>query len=54
MSTESPQLDRPNVGTPASTIPMGLRILAIILRTLFIGALAVVTVRLSGPQSATI
>jgi hypothetical protein len=54
MSTESPQRDPPNVGTPASTIPMGLRILAIILRTLFIGALAVVTVRLSSPQSETI
>ena len=54
MSTESPQRDPPNVGMPASTIPMGLRILAIVLRTLFIGALAVVTIRLSNPQSETI
>jgi hypothetical protein len=43
-----------NVGTPGSTIPTGLRILAIILRTLFLGALVAITVRLSGPQSETI
>jgi TRAP-type C4-dicarboxylate transport system permease small subunit len=33
---------------------MGLRILAIILRTLFLGALVAVTVRLRSPQSETI
>jgi hypothetical protein len=43
-----------NVGMPGSTIPTGLRILAIVLRTLFLGALVVVTVRLSSPQSETI
>ena len=37
-----------------STIPMGLRILAMVLRALFIGALVVVTVRISSPQSETI
>jgi TRAP-type C4-dicarboxylate transport system permease small subunit len=41
-------------GTPESTIPTGLRILAIVLRTLFLGALVAVTVRLSSPQSETI
>jgi hypothetical protein len=40
----------PTVGTEA-TIPMGLRILAIVLRALFIGALVAVTVRVSSPQS---
>jgi hypothetical protein len=38
------------VGTEA-TIPMGLRILAIVLRALFIGALVAVTVRVSSPES---
>jgi hypothetical protein len=33
---------------------MGLRILAMVLRALFIGALVVVTVRISSPQSETI
>ena len=40
--------------TPGSTIPTGLRILAIVLRTLFLGALVAVTARLSSPQSETI
>jgi hypothetical protein len=44
----------PNVGMPASTIPMGLRVLAIVLRALFMGALAVVVARVSSPQSETI
>jgi hypothetical protein len=48
------QLDPSNVGTSESTIPMGLRIVAMILRALFIGALVVVTVRVSSPQSETI
>ena len=53
MSDTPPQPDRPSAAT-ASTIPMGLRILAIILRALFLGALVAVTVRLSSPQSETI
>jgi TRAP-type C4-dicarboxylate transport system permease small subunit len=48
------QLDPSNVGTSESTIPMGLRIVAMLLRALFIGALVVVTVRVSSPQSETI
>ena len=48
------QLDPSNVGTSESTIPMGLRIVAMLLRALFIGALVVVTVRVSSPQSGTI
>jgi hypothetical protein len=39
----------PKVGE--ATIPMGLRILAIVLRALVIGALVAVTVRVSSPQS---
>jgi TRAP-type C4-dicarboxylate transport system permease small subunit len=54
MSAKPPQPGPPSVATAASTIPMGLRILAIILRTLFFGALVAVTVRLSSPQSETI
>ena len=54
MSAKPRQLDPPNVGTSGPTIPMGLRILAIILRALFIGALVAVTVRVSSPQSETI
>jgi hypothetical protein len=52
MSAKPQQFGPPNVGT--STIPMGLRILAIALRTLFIGALVVVIVRVSSPQSETL
>jgi hypothetical protein len=37
-----------------AAIPMGLRILAIVLRALFIGALVTITLRVSGPQSETI
>jgi hypothetical protein len=43
-----------NPGTQGSTIPMGLRILAIVLRALFLGALVAISVRLSRPQSETI
>ena len=43
-----------SVGTPQPTIPMGLRILAIVLRTLFIGALVAITVRVSSPQSESL
>jgi hypothetical protein len=37
-----------------AAIPMGLRILAVFLRTVFLGALVAITVRLSSPQSETI
>jgi hypothetical protein len=37
--------------TPVATIPMGLRILAIVLRALFIGPLVVLMVRASSPRS---
>jgi len=51
----TPQQSGPsNVGTPEATVPIGLRILAIILRALFIGALVAVTVRVSSPQSETL
>ena len=53
MSAKPQQLDPPNVGAPPSTIPLGLRVLAMALRALFIGALVVVTVRVSSPQSET-
>jgi hypothetical protein len=53
MRTKPSHLDPVAIGTPVSTIPMGLRILAVVLRTLFIGALVAVTVRVSSPQSET-
>ena len=43
-----------NVGMPGATIPMGMRILAIALRALFIGALVAVTARVSSPQSESL
>ena len=46
---------RPNSSEMAvAAIPMGLRILAVFLRTVFLGALVAITVRLSSPQSETI
>jgi hypothetical protein len=39
------------VGTLRATIPLGLRILSLVLRALFIGALVALTVRVSSPQS---
>ena len=54
MSAKPQQLGPPNIGTPASTIPLGLRVLAMALRAVFIGALVVVTVRVSSPQSETL
>jgi hypothetical protein len=51
MSTKPSQFDPFAIGTPAATIPVGMRILAIVLRALFIGALVVVTLRVSSPQS---
>src|SRR5262249_54601882 len=47
MSAKPQQLGPPDVGTPASTIPMGLRIVAMTLRAVFIGALVAVTIRVS-------
>jgi len=48
MSAKPQELGPPNVGAPpASTIPLGLRVLGMALRALFIGALVVVTVRVS-------
>ena len=54
MSTERPQLDPRNTRTPASTVPLVLRILAMILRALFLAALIVIIARVSSPQSETI
>jgi hypothetical protein len=54
VSTKPSQLDLFATGTPVATIPMGLRILAIVFRALFIGALVAVTVRVSSPQSETL
>jgi hypothetical protein len=51
MSTKPSQFDAFAIGTPVATIPMGMRILAIVLRALFIGALVAVTIRVSSPQS---
>jgi hypothetical protein len=51
MSTKPSQFDPSAIGTPVPSIPMGLRILAIVLRALFIGALVAVTIRVSSPQS---
>jgi hypothetical protein len=42
------------IGAPGSTISTGLRILAIVLRALFLGALVAIVVRVSSPQSETI
>jgi hypothetical protein len=54
MSTKPLQLGPSSVGNPGATIPLGLRILAIVFRALFIGALVAVTKRVSGPQSETL
>jgi len=54
ISEFEPMSSPANPGTQGSTIPMGLRILAIVLRALFLGALVAITVRLSRPQSETI
>jgi hypothetical protein len=54
MITKSSQLDPFAIGTPVSIIPIGLRISAIVLRALFIGALVAVTLRVSSPQSESL
>jgi hypothetical protein len=54
MSATPEQPDPTRVGTPRPSIPMGLRILAFVLRALFIGALVAITVRVSSPQSESL
>jgi hypothetical protein len=54
MSATPEQPDPTSVGTPRPTIPMGLRILAMVLRALFIGALVAITLRVSSPQSESL
>jgi TRAP-type C4-dicarboxylate transport system permease small subunit len=54
MSAKSAQLDPFAIETPAPSVPIGLRILAIILRAVFIGAVVAITVRVSSPQSETL
>ena len=54
MSATPEQPGPTSVGTPRPAIPMALRIMAIILRTLFIGALVAITLRVSGPQSESL
>ena len=54
LQVQEQQASPPNVGMPGPTIPIGLRILAIALRALFIGALVAVTARVSSPQSESL
>jgi hypothetical protein len=49
-----PQQACPRSETELAAMPIGLRLLAILLRTVFFGALIAITVRLSSPQSETI
>ena len=54
LQVQEQQTGPSNVGMPGAAIPMGVRILAVALRALFIGALVAVTVRVSSPQSETL
>ena len=54
MNADPPQLDSRNTRTPASTVRLALRILAMILRALFLAALIVIVARVSSPQSEVI
>src|SRR5262249_61573548 len=54
MSTTPSKLDPFAIGTSVATIPMGLRILAVVLRGLFSAAHVAVTVRVSSPQSESL
>jgi hypothetical protein len=54
MNAEPPQLEPHSAQTPASRVPLALRILAIILRALFLVALIVIVARVSSPQSEVI
>jgi hypothetical protein len=49
-----PMNAKPHLRRPASNVSIGLRILAFLFRALFLGALVVVTARVSSPQSETI
>src|SRR5919201_6773310 len=51
MSANSQQPGPSSVGTPAEAIPIGLRIVAIVLRALFIGALVAGGVRARRPHN---
>jgi hypothetical protein len=44
----------PDATLPGNPVPLGLRIAGIILRSIFVGALLVLTVRVAAPQSETI
>jgi hypothetical protein len=54
LQVQEQQTGSSKVGMPAAATPMAVRILAIALRALFIGALVVVTVRVSSPQSESL
>jgi hypothetical protein len=54
LQVQEQQTGSSKVAMPAATIPMAVRILAIALRAVFIGALVVVTVRVSSPQSESL
>ena len=54
MNANPQQPGPPSGEMAASPIPIGQRILAILLRVVFIGALVAITVRVSSPQSETI
>jgi hypothetical protein len=54
MIAQPPQLDSQSTRTPASGVPLLRRILAIILRALFLTAVMVIIARVSAPQSETI
>jgi hypothetical protein len=44
----------PDATLPGNPVPLGLRIAGIVLRSIFVGALLVLTVRVAAPQSETI
>jgi hypothetical protein len=54
MNAKAQQSGSSELATRSSAIPLGLRILAMFLRALFIGALVAITVRVSTPQSETL
>jgi hypothetical protein len=54
MSAEPPHLEPHNAGKPPSRVQLAFRILALIFRALFLGALIMIVSRVSSPQSETI
>jgi hypothetical protein len=54
LQVQEQQTGPSKMGMPGATIPIVVRILAVALRALFIGALVVVTVRVSSPQSESL